>query len=127
MELVCSVCGGRAARFQMGMYPGDDHYVYFDREDRQTCVFSGSDSEAMAPLLAAGDLRGLRKYILEESVAAPELDAYCPECDAAFCKKHLDAGGGKRGKGKGKGKGKGSGEGGATVACPAGHDRTVKR
>jgi hypothetical protein len=90
-QLLCSVCEKVAATFVKGMYPGDDHLVYQGSIQALHRLFSARDSEHMTTLLQSSELNALDALMISLHPAKRGVDAYCPDCDAIYCKEHMPA------------------------------------
>jgi hypothetical protein len=89
-NLPCSVCGKVSFVVQITVPPwGDAEKLVISGICAQQAFDLDFASRAFL-LLDAGDLRGLYALV-QEAGNFPGIDAYCPECDAIYCREHYNA------------------------------------
>jgi hypothetical protein len=83
--LPCSQCGATAVVIKRA---SDDIYVYIGitRQER----LDTSEIDRILAWLKAADLASFHAYLAHEAKTDGGLDAYCPKCDAIYCRTHYD-------------------------------------
>jgi hypothetical protein len=86
-QVLCDVCGRTAMRFKMGTFLGKLGFVYTGITHETTLPME--DKPKVFGMLGREALSELHRYLKESTTMWEGLDAYCPECDKAYCEEHM--------------------------------------
>jgi hypothetical protein len=86
-HILCDVCSKTAIVFKMGLFLDKRGFVYTGITHETT--LDESQMPRVFEFLTNDDLAGLHKFLNKETNMYEGLDAYCPECDKAYCSDHM--------------------------------------
>ena len=96
--VTCAECGKKAVCFgRLKKIRGFMDEVFQREADRNPFLFQGITGSQVIPrehvtsvisLLKAGDLRDLNNFLTDNCKFAKGIDAYCYQCNSAYCREH---------------------------------------
>lgn len=85
-HLPCMICGEIAVIFELGEFLGESGMIYHGITHRTSLDLPMKDS--IVHYLNHNNIAGIHSLVQEKKSMEDGLDAYCPECDKIYCKKH---------------------------------------
>ncbi|MBD3226728.1 MAG: hypothetical protein GF329_00945 [Candidatus Lokiarchaeota archaeon] len=87
-NLLCSVCGNIAAKFIIGTSKSFNKRIFAYLGVIHSSPLNLKDAENIFSLLEHAELSKIHSYIKKYPTIEDGIDAYCPECNKIYCRKH---------------------------------------
>lgn len=86
-HILCEKCDKLSMSLRIGEFYGKDGVIF--KGLTHECAMSLDDWDKIKDMVEAKDLSALHEFVKVYVTMEDGLDGYCPECDKAYCRKHV--------------------------------------
>ncbi|HTL71360.1 MAG TPA: hypothetical protein VL404_08735 [Candidatus Eisenbacteria bacterium] len=90
IRLPCAICGGAAAAWLIDTPAHEKKPALLYEGIATTAVLPEGEAPRIFAWLSSGDLKSVHEYVRRFRSTEDGMDAYCPDCDKIYCRRHYN-------------------------------------